>query len=218
MTSTTLPSRVLSWDEPTGINPRGTLIVLTGRGESPAVYERFGRRLANDAYRVRVIETRLDDLVATRAEVEAQLDGAVAPHVLVGSDAGAAFAAQLAHALDADALVLAGLTVAALTGDELEARTACPAHRARLAETSALGHLADEVPEALRDVRPPAVPTLVIHGAADPVSPPPQLPGAETVTIAGGRHDILNDVTHRTVAATIVLFLERLRHGADIVV
>jgi hypothetical protein len=34
------------------------------------------------------------------------------------------------------------------------------------------------------------------------------------VTIAGGRHDVLNDVTHRTVAATIVLFLERLRLGA----
>ena len=108
MTSTTLPSHVLSWDEPTGINPRGTLIVLTGRGESPAVYERFGRRLASDAYRVRVIETRLEDLVATRAEVEAQLEGAVAPHVLVGSDTGAALAAQLARALEVDAVVVAG--------------------------------------------------------------------------------------------------------------
>jgi hypothetical protein len=36
------------------------------------------------------------------------------------------------------------------------------------------------------------------------------------VTIAGGRHDVLNDVTHRTVAATIILFLERLRLGADL--
>jgi hypothetical protein len=34
--------------------------------------------------------------------------------------------------------------------------------------------------------------------------------------ITGGRHDVLNDVTHRTVAATIVLFLERLRLGAEL--
>ena len=53
---------------------------------------------------------------------------------------------------------------------------------------------------------------------ADPVSAPAHLSGAQTAVIAGGRHDILNDVTHRSVAATIVLFLERLRHGADIVV
>jgi hypothetical protein len=36
------------------------------------------------------------------------------------------------------------------------------------------------------------------------------------VTIAGGRPDVLNDLSHRTVAATIVLFLERLRLGADL--
>ena len=35
----------------------------------------------------------------------------------------------------------------------------------------------------------------------------------ELVSITGGRHDVLNDVAHRTVAATIVLFLERLRLG-----
>jgi hypothetical protein len=34
--------------------------------------------------------------------------------------------------------------------------------------------------------------------------------------IVGGRHDVLNDLSHRTVAATIVLFLERLRLGADL--
>ena len=29
----------------------------------------------------------------------------------------------------------------------------------------------------------------------------------------GGRHDALNDLTHRTVAAAVVQFLERLRLG-----
>lgn len=39
---------------------------------------------------------------------------------------------------------------------------------------------------------------------------------AELVGITGSRHDVLNDVTHRTVAATIVLFLERLRLGPEL--
>ncbi|MGD6652180.1 hypothetical protein VWW24_22790, partial [Xanthomonas citri pv. citri] len=34
---------------------------------------------------------------------------------------------------------------------------------------------------------------------------------ADVVIVSGGRHDILNDVTHRSVAAEIVQFLERLR-------
>ncbi len=57
----------------------------------------------------------------------------------------------------------------------------------------------------------------------DPVSPLPAVraryaaaTAAELVSITGGRHDVLNDVTHRTVAATIVLFLERLRLGAEL--
>jgi hypothetical protein len=59
--------------------------------------------------------------------------------------------------------------------------------------------------------------------ADDPISPLPlararyaAAPRAGLVTIAGGRHDTLNDITHRTVAATIVMFLERLRLGSDL--
>jgi hypothetical protein len=67
--------------------------------------------------------------------------------------------------------------------------------------------------------RPFSGPPLGLHGGADTISPLDQArghyPGA-LVTIAGGRHDVLNDVTHRTVAATIVPFLERLRLGADL--
>ena len=39
---------------------------------------------------------------------------------------------------------------------------------------------------------------------------------AELVSIAGARHDVLNDLSHRTVAATIVLWLERLRLGREL--
>src|SRR5579871_379262 len=49
-----LPAAV-SWPEPPGIAPRGTLIVIPGRGEQPGVYERFGRRISADGYRVHVV-------------------------------------------------------------------------------------------------------------------------------------------------------------------
>ena len=41
---------------PPGLRTRGTVIVVPGRGEGSATYQRFGRRLAADAYRVRVVE------------------------------------------------------------------------------------------------------------------------------------------------------------------
>jgi alpha-beta hydrolase superfamily lysophospholipase len=226
VTSTTSPRPVLAWDEPDGLAPRGTLILLTGRGETPSVYGRVGRRLAADAYRVRVVATQLDDLDATRSDVLALLadDELPSPRILAGSDAGAAYAAVLAGELDVDALIVAGLATAPIDErsweDELDARTACPAHRGVLSGDAESGRLADELPEALRERPAPPIPTLVIHGAADPVTAPElafaAFPTAEAVLIAGGRHDILNDVTHRSVAATIVLFLERLRLGREL--
>ena len=38
-----------------------------------------------------------------------------------------------------------------------------------------------------------------------------ELPDARLISIAGGMHDALNDATHRTAAAQVVLFLEELR-------
>jgi hypothetical protein len=35
-----------------------------------------------------------------------------------------------------------------------------------------------------------------------------------TASITAGRPDVLNDQTHRTVAAAVVLFLERIRREA----
>lgn len=59
-----------------------------------------------------------------------------------------------------------------------------------------------------------AVPTLAIHGSADPIAPigvvrayAEQIEPLSIVEIAGGRHDILNDVTHRKVTATISAFV-----------
>jgi len=254
------------WSEPEGIAPRGTLILIPGRGESPELYERFGRRISSDAYRVHVVADPVaDPALATSQVLGVAVDAR--PYVLVGSDTGALFAAGLVvsgQVTGVDALVLAGLptppdptppeltppeltpperTAAGPTGSggpeagvapapdsweaELAARTACPTHRGRLASQGLRrGALYEPVPsgwDSLADLARLEQPVLALHGAADPVSALAdareryaQAPRAELVSIAGGVHDVLNDATHRTAAATVVLFLERLRLGADL--
>ncbi|MFI0771668.1 alpha/beta hydrolase [Streptomyces sp. NPDC021218] len=223
---------VHSWDEPEGIAPRGTLVLFPGRGEHGGVYERFGRRIAADGYRVRALEdASADPEAVTEAATKLLRDETLpGPVVLVGSDTGASHAARLAGlgTPGPDALILAGLPTAArptATGaadweDELDRRTACPTHRGRLTADSAFRRGALEDPSALESpaLEGISVPVLGLHGAEDTVSPLDEvrrvyrgLPGAELVSLAGTRHDVLNDVTHRTAAATVVLFLERLR-------
>lgn len=228
---------VLTWTEPEGIACRGTLVVLPGRGEQPAHYERFGRRVAADGYRVHAAADPIADPALTASQVSDLLTapGTPGPRVLAGSDTGALFAAGLAatgQIPGLDALVLAGLPVAASPASgswdqELDTRTACPAHRTRLSAPGLRrGALYEPVPDGWADradLGAVSQPILGLHGTDDQVSPLPAVraryaaaTAAELVSITGGRHDVLNDVTHRTVAATIVLFLERLRLGAEL--
>lgn len=239
-----------SWTEPEGLAPRGTLVVIPGRGESPAVYERFGRRIAGDAYRVHAVADPTEDAALTTAQIENALGGP-RPFVLVGSDTGALFAAGLVASgrlPGTDALILAGLPApaentagsatdsTARTGlgagvsweDELGARTTCPTHRGRLDGGGIVrrGALYEPVPEGwvdLADLGQITQPVLGVHGADDTVSPLSAVrdkyaaaPRAEFFSVAGTTHDALNNATHRTVAATVVLFLERLRLGDDL--
>ena len=227
-----------SWDEPEGVAPRGTLVLLTGRGETAAAYGRFGRRISADAYKVRVIEVDLDDLAGAEDALRDLLadETLPSPRVLVGSDSGATFAAVLARRGDhvVDGVVLAGLALPRVSSteaqswdDELENRTACPAHRRIISEDAgfARGSLQQELPTSwtAQHLAPISLPTLVVHGQADPVTPLERAlapfrgaSSTQTWVVKGGRHDVLNDVTHRSVAATIVLFLERLKLGADL--
>ncbi len=224
-----------TWTGPAHIAPRGTLLVLAGRGESAEVYERLGARFAADGYRV----VALGDDPGRTARATALLadDDLPAPHVVVGSDTGALAALELARsgARGLDAVVLAGLPTrdlpAGLSWDEeLANRTACPNHRAVLGRagrrTPAVAGPAPAVvlggtgePAAPRV----AVPLLAVHGEADALSPAAEavaayrrLGAVQIAVVAGGLHDVLNDVTHRSVAATVVLFLERLRLGAEL--
>jgi alpha-beta hydrolase superfamily lysophospholipase len=104
---------VTDYTGPEGLRTRGTVLVVPGRGEGEATYRRFGRRLAADSYRVRVLAApviaeadlagslerfagQLADAVAgTGAVAGADADGPVRPLVLVGSDTGAATLAAL---------------------------------------------------------------------------------------------------------------------------
>lgn len=234
---------VASWCEPDGIAPRGTVVVVPGRGEHAGVYERFGRRVAADGYRVWAVSDPTFDEERSTGQIQALLaadpSGEVGPHprVLVGSDSGALYAAGLVAAggigTGVDGVVLVGLPsrddppLAVSWDDELAARTSCPAHQGRLRNDDAVrrGALAGRVPGSWFERAQSSsitVPVLGLHGEADTVSPFAAAaswyagtPTAELVGIAGGRHDVLNDQTHRTAAATVVLFLERLRLGTD---
>ncbi|MCU1440922.1 MAG: alpha/beta hydrolase family protein [Rhodoglobus sp.] len=227
----TTPPTTDRWDEPTGATPRGTIIVLAGRGESPAVYSRFGRRLSADAYRVRAVRD-VTESVAFSAQLVRSLvaESEVGPVVLVGSDAGAVLALRIAsdRRSGVAAVVTAGLPRGTgIIADEyaqLDVRTACPVHRQVLAnpELADPRALARDLPDGLTLPRPGdiTVPLLALHGSADVVATTAEalsyydeVPRARVAIVDQGLHDILNDVTHRSVAASIVLFLEELRNG-----
>ncbi len=234
---------ILSWEPPRpGPAVRGTVILLPGRGEHPGVYERFGRRLAFDAYTVHAIAAGAqDDPADLRDEIAALAAASVGPVVLAGSDTGALHALALATEgkLDVEGLLLAATPGAALGKEadespewerELELRTGCPTHQARLAEDAAFtrGSLFDPVSERLgafldlEDAAYAAVPahTLVLHGAADRIAPAAlagalaeRLPRATLALVREAPHDVLNDASHRSVAGAVVQWLEALRLG-----
>jgi pimeloyl-ACP methyl ester carboxylesterase len=229
----------LHFDGPEGPAPRATIIVVPGRGEQPAVYTRLGSRLAADAYPVDVVASPSEDEALTRRQIAAILatPGRPEPAVLVGSDTGALFAAGLiasGEATNVGALVLAGLPVpdaSASAGDwegELDARSTCPTHRGRISDPELVrpGALYEPIANEWFDraqLDRVSLPVLGLHGQEDPISPLEDVrevyasaAEAELVSIAGAPHDVLNDKTHRTVAATTVLWLERLREGAPI--
>lgn len=226
----------VAYDSPPHLAARGTVVVLPGRGEDAGVYERLGLRLSFDAYRVRVLDDPLIDPPGARAAVKELLADpeSTGPHVLLGSDTGALFAALLAakRAVAADGLVLSGLPLSTAPGTtsggweaELDARTTCPTHRARLSGTAAFrrGALWHAPPPEWAEHTDPAdvpVPVLGIHGADDTVSIVDGvrdwftgLPNGSLVSLAATGHDALNDQTHRTAATLVVRFLERLRLG-----
>lgn len=229
MSLTTQTAPAGSFLEPAGIKPRGTIIVLPGRGETLKAYQRFGQRLSFDAYRVIVA-----DAGAEQALQLAQDPEVITPVVLLGVDAGAVTAIRLVREEPQSfaALILAGLALAnpdgtsLVAGDltaELAARTACVNHQQILTQTprSSLFAASVQLPASVTaSAHQVQIPLLAIHGAADSLTPAEvavaeyrKLGAKQILTITGGLHDILNDLPHRSVAAHIVLFLEQLKAG-----
>ena len=224
------------WQPPSAVVVRGTVVLLPGRGEPASAYVRLGERLAADGYRVLAVGSDVDPDGLRRA---IRADPGPRPVVLIGADTGAATALALSRTAVTDgiaAVVLAGLPVPGGTGDartatasgrtwdeELDARTACPVHRRRLSEDRDVVRGALwSVPVGPLSTGAPSVPVLALHGELDVISPPAAVgavlgraSGVRLVVVAGGRHDVLNDVHHRSVAAEIVQFLERLRLSPD---
>lgn len=225
------PVAVARWTEPEGVAPRGTVLIFPGRGEDAGAYWRLGPRLAYDAYRVVVV----DPLTA----LDALRDADAVPVVVLGSDTGAVSALEFAraHPGAVSAAVVAGLPVGGSTDaliGHLGSRTACTVHQQAIggsvATLSADGDthlvartLIDSVSGRIAvTARAGDLPVLGVHGSQDPVSPFETAHAAytaigvtELTVIDGGLHDIVNDLAHRTVAATLVTFLERIRAAGD---
>lgn len=244
-TSTTVATTPIS--VPAGANPRGTVIVLAGRGEAAPVYTRFGTRIAFDAYTVRIVTGAATAPAEATDTVRALLadDELPSPKFLVGSDAGAALALQIA-ADSGDAEALAGIVIAGLPSHgatdtvadsssadaaadlaaDADLRSACPVHRSVLESPGNLdpGELARPLPAELDLPVPQSVgiPVLAFFGEADSVIDRDaserwlsDVPHAEVHRTDAGLHDALNDRTHRSVAARIVLFLEDTKNGGE---
>ena len=187
----------VDFSAPQGLRTRGTVLVIPGRGETPATYSRFGSRIAADAYRVRVLPqplpvesttTALRQLSHTLVTALTDLDGdLVRPLVLVGTDASAATLAALVGQQSPDslwwpdALVLAGLPgygsheIDGGWESELDVRTHCPTHRGVLTEDAAIhrGSLTEAVEDELLDLaygNTVDVPHLLLVGDSDPLA------------------------------------------------
>jgi dienelactone hydrolase len=202
-------------EAPAGLRVRGTVVVVPGRGDTDLAYQRFGRRVAGDAYRVIVV----DDL-----DLFVPPDDLVRPLVLVGADLGAVRVAVHGDRLRPDAVVLAGLPGnGSLDADELDGRTHCPTHRGVLGNepTGAFAAPVEASLLARAYASDSGVPHLLLIGDLDPLADrealaglAKTLPAARLAVVRGAHHDVLNDLQHRSVAAEIVSFLEAVREGS----
>jgi len=222
---------------------RGRFVILQGRGDDASYYERLGRRISSDGYTAYV---PLETVKTTHDAADLWNDLTQGWHretpiiaLTVDSSAG-----YFTHAVSnsllnlvPDALVLTGIALqndatsryASHGTDELALRSACPIHRAVVKAAVGTGQLLASDIEPI-DPTPPIVPahtvgvlpSLIIHGSNDDISPVEQVRStlhdwtkAELVSVHNGLHDVLNDVNHRTVSGEIIAFAERLRLGAD---
>jgi alpha-beta hydrolase superfamily lysophospholipase len=234
------------YDGPAGLRTRGTVLVIPGRGESQATYNRLASRLAADSYHVRVLPPPAldaDDVAGSldsyAAVVTSEVDAeTVHPLVLIGSDTGALVAAGILPIVEAADVLPAAVVLAGIPGrgrsqqsawqDELVVRTQCHVHQGVLTDdpTVVRGALATAAPTELFDQaekESSAAHHVVLHGDEDPLAEYEEVaqfvkgkPSAQLAVVVGAHHDVLNDIYHRAVAAAVVTFFERLRGGPSL--
>ncbi|ARC57799.1 hypothetical protein AS850_12015 [Frondihabitans sp. 762G35] len=212
---------------------RGTVVLLAGSGESAADFGLLIDQLTLAGFRVEAFDDVSLDPESARIGVLRAVSSTTTrhPHVLVGSDVGATLAAQIAAARPVGlvALVLAGLVTSAsraadaavvggLRGGAVGGAGVGAGGRAGV---GAGGRLPDGV--VLPQPRTILLPSLVFHGntddvtdVADAASWATQLPFGAVRVVQRGDHRVLNGDSRRTVAASIVLFLERQRAGEPV--
>lgn len=221
--------------------PRGRIVILQGRGDDPTYYKRLGSRISVDGYTA-FVPTKTASSTHNAAQIwndvsEDWDDENPVLAVTVDSAAGFlthAIAENLLHTVP-DGLILTGIALPAANtwqeADELSLRSACPAHGAVVEAAVETESLVTSDVEPIKPVLPKlkdeikargTVPSVIIHGTDDVIAPIDQVrtllqnwTSAEFIAIRTGLHDIINDVNHRTVAAEIISFAERLRQGTN---
>lgn len=194
---------------------RGNVILLAGLDERAADFELLTDQLLLTGFRVTIFDDVSVDVEASRLGVlqvlrDSTLDR---PLILVGSDLGAVLAAGLIASGEAR-------VAAAVLGNLVT-----PASRpstVTVADFAAADLREARLPTGIRlaDAHDVLVPSLVFHGdsddvtgVADAVSWASQLPFGSLRLVPEGDHHVLTGAERRTIAASIVLFLERQRAG-----
>ena len=222
---------------------RGRIVILPGRGDDASYYERLGRRISADGYTAYVpfktVKT-IHDAADLWNDLTHGWDRET-PIIALTVDSSAGY---FTHAVSnsllrqvPDGLILTGVALQNDTApphtpqeiDELALRSACPVHGAVVQAAEEAGQLLtsdiepiDPIPPSIADRTVEVLPSLIIHGSNDEISPVDQVrstlfgwTAAEFVRVHNGLHDVVNDVNHRTVSAEIIAFAERLRLGSD---
>jgi hypothetical protein len=206
---------------------RGDVVILGGLHETAIDFDLLTRQLLLVGFRVTVFDDVSVDVDASRRGVRRALDGtgSIVPLVLVGSDLGAVLVAGLV----ADAAVaVSSVVIGNLVTPTSRPSTVTVADFAGFEETvNGLLPREARLPVGIRlpQARDVGVPALVFHGdaddvteVADAVSWASQLPFGSLRLVPDGDHHVLTGEARRTIAASIVLFLERQLAGKSVLI
>jgi alpha-beta hydrolase superfamily lysophospholipase len=223
---------------------RGSVVILGGLDETPDDFALLTEVLLLAGYAVTIFGDVSVDPRASAEGVARLLENTIArPVIVVGTDFGAVLALSVAvesasTAARVDAVVIGGLVTRASRAStspiaDLEAVTTSATVAGAVAGAfTASGGAADllrepRIPHGFRLPDAPRVrlPTLVLHGdaddvtaVADAVSWASLLPFGSLRLVPGGDHHVLVGEERRTIAASILLFIERQRAGRAVLV